>query len=199
MVTRREALASVGSSLVAGFAGCARTGTETPPSGTTTGEGTTMTSPTFESPAFEAGESIPTAFTCEGEDRSPPLAIGDVPDDAGTLAIVVDDPDAPSGTFTHWLLWNVPADADEIPADVEPSETAPELGDDVRQGANDFGSTGYRGPCPPEGDAPHTYRFQLYALESDLRLGGGAEVGALREAMTDLVLGTAEFTGTFGR
>lgn len=157
-----------------------------------------MTDPSFRTSTFTHGESIPEKYTCEGEDRSPELTIGNVPDDAAALAVVVDDPDAPTGTFTHWLLWNLPADTVEIPEDVPQRGTVPELGDAV-QGENDFGDVGYRGPCPPEGDDPHEYRFTLYVLDEEL----DAESGALRPEVQDefdaKARNTATFTGTFSR
>jgi len=153
---------------------------------------------TLTSPAFEEGQRIPPRHTCEGEDRSPELTIADVPDDVAALAVVVDDPDAPAGTFTHWLLWNLPPDTVEIEAGVAPREELPDLGG-ARQGNNDFGEIGYRGPCPPEGDDPHEYRFTLYVLDEEL----DAEPGALRPTVEDEIgakaRDSAEFTGTFGR
>jgi len=148
--------------------------------------------------AFTHGESIPEKYTCEGEDVSPELTVGDAPDDAAALAVVVDDPDAPAGTFTHWLLWNLPPDTVEIAEGVAPSEELPDLGG-ARQGENDFGDVGYRGPCPPEGDDPHEYRFTLYALDEKL----DAEPGALRPAVQDELdaktIDSDQFTGTFAR
>lgn len=152
----------------------------------------------FRTPTFTHGESIPETYTCEGEDRSSRLVIGDVPDDAAAVAVVVDDPDAPAGTFTHWLLWNLPPDTIEIPEDVSQRETVPDLGGAV-QGENDFGEIGYRGPCPPEGDEPHEYRFTLYVLDDEL----DSEPGALRPSVQDELdaktRDTVQFTGTFGR
>ncbi|WP_132057143.1 YbhB/YbcL family Raf kinase inhibitor-like protein [Halorussus amylolyticus] len=156
-----------------------------------------MSELSFRTSAFTHGESIPEAYTCEGDDRSPELTVGDVPDDAAALAVVVDDPDAPGGTFTHWLLWNVPPDTVEISEDVPQSEAVPDL-DGARQGENDFGELGYRGPCPPEGDT-HEYRFTLYVLDEEL----GVEAGALRPevqgALDATTRDSTQFTGTFGR
>lgn len=152
----------------------------------------------FRPTAFEAHQPVPERFTCDGEDISPPLSIEGVGKEAESLAVVVDDPDAPGGTFTHWLLWNVPADTEEIPADVPTTETAEDLGG-ARQGTNDFGEVGYRGPCPPEGDSPHTYRFRLYALSEPIRVGAGAKREETLEAIQDVQVGMAEFTAPYGR
>lgn len=159
---------------------------------------TSMPDLQFRPTAFEAGETIPERFTCDGEDSSPPLAIEGVNEEAESLAIVVDDPDAPSGTFTHWLLWNVPADTTELPEDVATTETIEEL-DGARQGTNDFGEVGYRGPCPPKGDDPHTYHFTLYALGDPIRVGAGAKREETLEAIEDVQVGKTEFTAPYGR
>ena len=152
----------------------------------------------FESPMFEPGGTVPTTYTCEGKDVSPLLTIGNVPTDARSLAVVVDDPDAPSGTFTHWLLWNVPPDVETIPEDVPRTETVERLSG-ARQGTNGFGELGYRGPCPPTGDSPHRYQFQLYVLDSRLDLQAGAKRQALLDATEPVRITTAAFTATFGR
>jgi Raf kinase inhibitor-like YbhB/YbcL family protein len=162
----------------------------------TTGRTNTMME--FTTSAFEEGESVPTEFTCSGRDVSPPLEIASVPDDAGSLAIVVDDPDAPSGTFTHWLLWNLPPGTTTIQKSVPQGKTVGSLGG-ARQGTNDFGQIGYRGPCPPKGHGPHTYRFTLYALERELGLDAGAKRDALFSAMDGVRLGRTRFTAEFGR
>lgn len=153
---------------------------------------------TFSTPAFESGEPVPTRYTCDGADGSPELAIGGVPDGAESLAVVVDDPDAPGGTFTHWLLWGVPPETDAIESDVPATETVASLGD-ARQGTNGFGTVGYRGPCPPPGDGPHTYRFTLHALDGSLSLSAGADRSAFESAVSDRSIATARFTGTYER
>lgn len=148
--------------------------------------------------AFTHGEAIPETFTCEGADVSPELTVADVPDDAAALAVVVDDPDAPGGTFTHWLLWNVPPDTVEIPEDVSKTGAVSEL-DGALQGENDFGEVGYRGPCPPEGDSPHEYRFTLYALDEQLDVDAGAPRPPVQDELDAKTLDSDQFTGTFGR
>lgn len=103
----------------------------------------------FTTPAFADGGSIPKRFTRDGADASPPLSIANVPDDAGSLAIVVDDPDGPSDPFVHWLIWNLPGDLDDVPADIAPERKLDDLSS-AFQGTNGFGDVGYRGPCPPK-------------------------------------------------
>ncbi|WP_264780790.1 YbhB/YbcL family Raf kinase inhibitor-like protein [Haladaptatus sp. T7] len=204
MLRRRTVLVGLGGGGVA-LAGCAGVrrdgdGRGDRPTGTestqTTERSHTMTE--FTTPAFEDGASVPTEFTCSGRDVSPPLEIESVPDDAKSLAIVVDDPDAPSGTFTHWLLWNLPPGTTTVPKNVPQRRTVGSL-DGARQGTNGFGEIGYRGPCPPKGDGPHTYRFTLYLLERELQLDAGAKRAALFGAMDGNRLGRARFTAAFGR
>jgi Raf kinase inhibitor-like YbhB/YbcL family protein len=170
----------------------------------------------FRTKAFTYGESIPEKYTCEGEDVSPELVVGDVPDDvhrsssdaahqnpsdsedAAALAVVMDDPDAPGGTFTHWLLWNLPPDTITIPEAVPQLAEVPDL-DGARQGENDFGDVGYRGPCPPEGDDSHEYRFTIYLLDEELDVDAGARRPSVQDALDDQTLDSAQFTGTFSR
>lgn len=150
------------------------------------------------SSAFADGESVPERYTADGADVSPPLSVSRVPDDAAALALVVDDPDAPSGTFTHWLLWNVPADTTTIPEDQPRQETLPDLGG-AAQGTNGFGDVGYRGPSPPADDDPHRYRFRAFALASALDPDPGAERSAVLSAAEDAAVATGTLTGTYGR
>lgn len=182
--TRRALLGSIAMGLV-GTAGCAGT-----PDG---GEDFTISTS-----AFDEGEAIPPRHTCSGADDSPPLSFDGVPDATAGFAIVVDDPDAPGGTFTHWLIWNVPAERTAVPAGVAASETVPALGD-ARQGENDFGTVGYRGPCPPVGDGPHTYRFRGYALERSLDVPAGSDHETVTAAIEDAALESDLLTGTFER
>ncbi len=178
-----------------GESGDASDGDATPtPTGTVDGAGALGVT----SSAFADGESIPERYTADGADVSPPLSVSGVPDDAAALAVVVDDPDAPSGPFTHWLLWNVPADTTAIPEDQPRQETLPDLGG-AAQGTNDFGGVGYRGPSPPSGDDPHRYRFRAFALASALDLEPGAERSAVLSAAEDAAVATGTLTGTYGR
>ena len=157
-----------------------------------------MSDLSFRTSTFTHGESIPEKYTCEGEDCSPELTIGGVPDDAAALAVVVDDPDAPGGTFTHWMLWNLPPDTVEIPENVPQLEEVPDLGG-AKQGENGFGEVGYRGPCPPEGDGPHEFRFTLYVLDEELDLDGGALRPAVQDELDAKTRDSEQFTGTFSR
>ncbi|WP_137287590.1 YbhB/YbcL family Raf kinase inhibitor-like protein [Halorussus salinisoli] len=153
---------------------------------------------TIATEAWENGEAIPTQYTCEGENVSPPFTISNPPEGTEAFALVMDDPDAPNPPFVHWLLWNVPADATEIPENVPTSETVDDLGGAV-QGANDTGELGYVGPCPPEGDPQHTYLFSLYALESPLDLDPGAEYPQVVEAVVQNALNRAQYVGQYER
>ncbi len=142
----------------------------------------------LKSSAFADGGSIPSKYTCDGQDISPPLQISGVPDGAESLALVMDDPDAPTGTFDHWLVWNIPPDTTDIPEDTEPEGV---------QGRTDFGNLGYGGPCPPSGT--HTYRFKLYALDARLDLAEGARKADLESAMEGHILGQAGLNGKYSR
>ena len=147
------------------------------------------------SPAFTDGQPIPTQYTCEGEDVSPPIQVEAVPPQTRSLALIMDDPDAPNGPFVHWLAFNFE------PGRLELKEGLGKEGDDVaegRHGLNDFGIHGYGGPCPPAGPA-HTYRFMLHALDRELDLEAGATVTDLLTAMRGNVLGLGILEGTFSR
>jgi Raf kinase inhibitor-like YbhB/YbcL family protein len=141
------------------------------------------------STAFGSEESIPRRHSCEGEDLSPPLAWSEVPEGASSLALIVDDPDAPRGTFTHWLAW----DLDPGSGGLGEGESAP------AEGRNDFGETGYRGPCPPPGHGPHRYVFRLHALEQELPLEPDASKAELEEALAGRSIEVAELMGTYER
>jgi Raf kinase inhibitor-like YbhB/YbcL family protein len=143
----------------------------------------------LSSTAFIAGDSIPRRHSCEGENRSPPLRWTEVPPDAVSLALIVDDPDAPVGTFTHWVAWGIDPGVGGLPE----GERAP------REGRNDFGETGYRGPCPPRGHGRHRYVFRLYALAREPAVRPGASRKDLEDALEDNVLAVAELVGTFER
>jgi hypothetical protein len=120
--------------------------------------------------AFPAGGDIPKQFTCSGADVSPALTWSDPPPRTRSLALIMDDPDAPVGTFVHWVVYNLPASARQLPAGVPGNNAIPGGG---KQGVNDFPKTGYGGPCPPPGK-PHRYFFRLYALDNQLDLNGTA-------------------------
>lgn len=147
------------------------------------------------SAAFTAGSRIPSRCTCEGEDVSPPLAWTGVPPEARSLALVVDDPDAPRRRWVHWVVYDLPPTLHGLPADVPPDGA---LSGGAQQGRNDFGRAGYGGPCPPPGPA-HRYVFTLFALDTVLALPAGATRAELSRAMEGHVLATAGLVGTFGR
>jgi len=149
----------------------------------------------LETTAFQNGGEIPKRHTCSGADVSPALSWSGVPKGAQSLALIVDDPDAPGGTWTHWVLWNIPAHSPSLPEDVPKNES---LRDGGRQGKNDFGRIGYGGPCPPPGK-PHRYYFRIYALDTSLALKASASRGELEDAMKRHVLTQAEWMGTFRR
>ena len=149
----------------------------------------------ISSNAFEDGGSIPTEYTCEGQDYSPALSWGKVPSGTKTVALIVDDPDAPIGTFTHWLIYNIPADKHKLPERVDKKES---LADGSLQGVNDFRKIGYNGPCPPPGK-PHRYYFKIYALDKRLDLAGGATRSQLEKAMEGHILAKGETMGSYGR
>lgn len=143
--------------------------------------------------AFRDGGSIPKEFTCDGRDVSPALAWTDPPAGTKSLALIVDDPDAPAGTWVHWLLYDLPADTRKLPEDMPKAREFP---NGARQGGNDFGKIGYNGPCPPRGSA-HRYVFKLYALDSKTDLKSGATKNELERAMRRHILAQAELIGKF--
>jgi len=143
----------------------------------------------LESEAFAHGEPIPERHTGDGADVSPPLAWSEVPDEAVTLALICDDPDAPSGNFTHWLAWGIEPDRGGLAE----GESAP------REGPNGFGKLGYSGPAPPPGHGTHHYHFRLYALDADPSLDEGAEREKLDGAIETQSLAAAELVGTYER
>lgn len=151
----------------------------------------------LSSPAFDDGARIPERYTCDGEDLSPPLRFQGVPDAARSLAIIMDDPDAPRGVFVHWLIWNIPARVEALPEGIPPGEIVEGLAP-AAQGRNGFGQLGYRGPCPPPGPE-HRYRFRLTALDTILSLSPGVDRARLEEAMEGHVMDESVLTATYGR
>lgn len=150
------------------------------------------------SPAFESDAPIPTEYTCDGEDTSPALRFEDIPPETGSLALIVDDPDAPAKVWVHWLLWGLPGDMTELPANI-PAEGVVEELEGLRQGKNDFDRVGWGGPCPPHGHGTHHYRFTLYALDQHIDLDAGAGREALERRLEGRVLAEATLVGTFER
>jgi Raf kinase inhibitor-like YbhB/YbcL family protein len=148
-----------------------------------------MLDPELTSPAFDDGEPIPRKYTCDGEDVSPALRWSSLPEDTRTLALIVHDPDAPSGDFTHWVAWNI----DPAPGELGEGVPAP------AEGTSGFGRPGYGGPCPPPGHGPHRYFYDLYALDSELDLEPGAAREQLENAIDGHVLEQAQLIGTYER
>jgi Raf kinase inhibitor-like YbhB/YbcL family protein len=147
------------------------------------------------STTFQNGATIPKPFTGDGADRSPPLAWSEPPAGTQSLALICDDPDAPRGTWVHWVLFNLPGQARALEEGVPTTET---LGNGARQGKNDFGNIGYGGPAPPKGK-PHRYFFKLYALDTPLELAPGATKSQLVAAMKSHVLAEGQLQGQYGR
>jgi hypothetical protein len=149
----------------------------------------------LKSTAFSHGGEIPKRYRCDGADISPALSWEDLPAGTLSLALIADDPDAPGGTWTHWLIWNISPQSAQLPEDL-PAVAA--LDDGERQGKNDFQRMGYGGPCPPPGKT-HRYFFKLYALDSRLDLQAGAARNELELAMKGHVLAQADWMGTYRR
>jgi Raf kinase inhibitor-like YbhB/YbcL family protein len=147
------------------------------------------------SPAFQPGQPIPPRFTCKETDLSPALAWSGAPPGTKSFALVCDDPDAPIGTWVHWVIFNLPADSTGLPEGVP---TDPALASGATQGKNSWRKVGYGGPCPPPGKA-HRYFFRLYALDAALALDSNADQGKVEGAMKGHVLAEGELMGTFKR
>ncbi|MGD2059201.1 MAG: YbhB/YbcL family Raf kinase inhibitor-like protein, partial [Anaerolineales bacterium] len=149
---------------------------------------------TLMSEAFENGGPIPSKFTCDGADISPELQWEQAPPGTQTYVLIMDDPDAPAGTWVHWVLYNIPAEARAIDADVM---DASDLPGGTQTGLNSWGEASYGGPCPPSGE--HRYFFVLYALDTQFDLEGDVTSETLRSAITGHVLTQAELMGTYSR
>ena len=148
----------------------------------------------IKSPAFVPGGKIPGKYTCDGMDISPPLAWTSGPEETKTFALICDDPDAPMGTWVHWILFNLPADIIELHENVPPEK---ELESGAKQGMNDFRKIGYGGPCPPGGT--HRYFFKFYALDTEINLEAGATKEELLKAMEGHILAEGQLIGRYER
>jgi Raf kinase inhibitor-like YbhB/YbcL family protein len=147
----------------------------------------------LESPAFAEGGTIPRLHSCEGADLSPALEWSGEPEGTKSYVLIVDDPDAPVGTWNHWLLWDLPAAAHALPQGFKAGQVG-------ESGTNDFGRLGYGGPCPPQGHGPHRYYFKLYAVkDSSLGLRRGSKRAELDKALAGHVLGEARCMGRYER
>jgi Raf kinase inhibitor-like YbhB/YbcL family protein len=149
---------------------------------------------TVTSSAFRDGGMIPGKYTADGEDISPPLQWNGVPSNAKSFALIADDPDAPRGTWVHWVLFNWPAAEKSVPENVPPQ---PNLGNGAKQGTNSFGKTGYGGPAPPSGT--HRYFFKVYALDTMLDLPRATKKADLLEAMNGHILAQGQIMGKYSR
>ena len=148
----------------------------------------------IKSPAFAQGGLIPSKHTCDGQDVSPPLTWSGAPAGTQGFAVISDDPDAPAGTWVHWVIWNIPARTQALEENVPKLDALP---NGARQGTNDFRRVGYGGPCPPSGT--HRYSFRLYALDAPVDLKSTATKRELEKAMQGHVLARAELMGKYGR
>jgi len=149
----------------------------------------------ISSPSFQNGKDIPKKFTCDGDDVSPALSWMDPPQGSKSFALIADDPDAPRGTWTHWVLFDLPSTTSNL------REAMPKVGElpgGGFQGVNDFPKIGYGGPCPPPGK-PHRYFFKLYALDNKLNLKAGTSKREVEQAMQNHILGKAEIMGKYSR
>ncbi|MFN2252482.1 MAG: YbhB/YbcL family Raf kinase inhibitor-like protein [Anaerolineae bacterium] len=204
------------------LAGCAsdsggsRTDTGESLTGSVTGPGGAAPTAQLEvvSDAFAYGEAIPAGYTCDGEDTSPPLAWPTGPDGTAEYALIMDDPDAPSGTWVHWVAWGIdetslPEGAGQVASALSDADAGPTAGKAAgpnsdsdaghfTQGANSWDLGGYGGPCPPPGNV-HRYSFRVYALDGPPDVGSGATAADLADAMDDHVLAVGELVGTYGR
>lgn len=143
--------------------------------------------------AFADGAAIPTLHTCEGANVSPALEWSGEPAGTQSFALIMDDPDAPGGTWNHWLLYDIPASVHSLPQGAKPEAAG-------MSGTNDFGRPGYGGPCPPPGHGPHRYFFRVYALSApSLGLPAGAKRAQIEKALAGRVLGEAQYMGRYER
>ena len=147
------------------------------------------------STAFKEVDKIPVKYTCDGQDISPPLVWSEPPQKTQSCALIVDDPDAPGGVFTHWVLYNLPANVHQLGEGIHTQER---LENGALQGKNDFGRIGYRGPCPPRGPT-HRYRFTIYALDKSLDLKPAASKKQLLNAIKGHILAQGQLIGTYQR
>jgi Raf kinase inhibitor-like YbhB/YbcL family protein len=168
--------------------------TETRDESSATDEDAVMTI-VLSSTAFKEGDRIPVKYTCDGQDISPALVWDEPPQQTEAFVLMVDDPDAPGGVFTHWMIFNIPANTHQFGEGVPIQE---QLESGALQGKNDFGKIGYRGPCPPSGGS-HQYRFTIYALDQRLNLKAGASKKQVIDAMQGHILAQGQLTGTYQR
>ena len=148
------------------------------------------------SSAFTEGGDIPIQYTCDGEDKSPPLQWTEIPVNTQSIALISDDPDAPGRVWVHWVIYNIPPRVGGLGEGIVTTESLPGIG--AKQGKNDFGTIGYGGPCPPKG-SPHRYFFKLYALDIEIDLGPGATKRELLQTIDGHILDSGQLMGTYQR
>ena len=158
----------------------------------------TMAQFSLTSPSFRNNQSIPAKHSCEGADASPALTWEGAPAGTKSFALITDDPDAPGGTFVHWVLYGIPGTTTQLPENVAKTETVAALSN-AKQGTSSFGRVGYGGPCPPRGHGIHHYHFKLYALDTELNLAQRVTKSQLEAAMKGHILSQAELVGTYRR
>ena len=149
----------------------------------------------LNTPAFDSGDTIPARYTCDGEDISPEISWGSLPEDTASLALIFEDPDAPTGVFSHWVIYNIPPEKDGLQEDL-PKDS--ELPWGATQGRNDFGNIGYGGPCPPQGEE-HSYHFRLFALSETFDLPEGLNRDQILENILAHVIEEVELIGRYQR
>jgi len=168
---------------------------DTAASGHNKAGGMAMGAITVTSTAFTDGTTIPKQYTCEGKDMSPPLSWSGVPSSAKTVAMILDDPDAPMGTWTHWVIWNIPATTTTLSEGMAKDAS---VSGGIRQGKNSWPKTGYNGPCPPPGKA-HRYYFTLYALDTSLSIPDSSNRSQLEAAMKGHILAQGQLLGMYAK
>ncbi len=147
----------------------------------------------IRSNAFENGEKLPKKFTCDGENISPDLVWDNIPEHTISFAVICEDPDAPAGLFTHWIIFNIPANLSELPENIDKKE---KIQNGIIQGITTSGFTGYSGPCPPEGPA-HRYFFKIYALDKTLNISPPVKRDEFLKAINENILDEGQLIGKY--
>jgi Raf kinase inhibitor-like YbhB/YbcL family protein len=186
--------------LVGLIAGCEGSSPKTPSAASQPAKEVPMAAKiTLQSTAFQPNDPVPRRYTGDGEDKSPPLSWSDVPAGTKELALIVDDPDAPTKTpWVHWVLYRIPPDLKALPEGIAPSLRVSQPAG-LLQGKNSWGKVGYGGPSPPKGHGTHRYFFKIYALDAPVTLEAGADKEALLKAMAGHILAEGEVLGTYKR
>lgn len=180
--------------VILSFAGCSKEGKQEEKVVSEQKGGAKMATIQITSSAFKEGELMPSKYTCDGADISPPLEWSGVPENAKSIAIICDDPDAPMGTWVHWVIYDIPPSVKSLPEGVPKERT---LQNGAKQGKNDFGDIGYGGPCPPSGT--HRYFFKIYALDVQLNLPPGVTKKDVEKAMAGHIVASGQIIGKYKR